>query len=183
MKLRKKLAQIFCEHQYTIEKWHWCHGQVGADPAFIEGFQVCPKCGKRKYFWADRGSELEKAILDKAAETPEERRRKNICEAAGVSEIGEVSDGFHTFGDLYEQRTVLFAALLRRHPGKAWKTRQDSTGMSSKGWFIAGIDTQEGNFTYHCEEKYWPLFECQEIPQARFDGHTAKDVYRLLNDV
>lgn len=106
---------------------------------------------------------------------------KKICAAAGVTEIGEVSDGFHSFDQLYEHRTILFAALLKAYPSRAWKTWYDMNGIRSEGWFIAGIDTPEGNFTYHCEGAYWPIFECQEIPRARYDGHTAKDVTRLLS--
>jgi predicted nucleic acid-binding Zn-ribbon protein len=83
MKIRKRLAQLFCKHQYTVEKWHWCHGPVGADPAFIEGFEVCPKCGKRKYFWVERGSALEKALLaQEEFNAAEDRRVKAVLNAA-----------------------------------------------------------------------------------------------------
>lgn len=31
---------------------------------------------------------------------------KTICEVANVKDIGEVSDGFHTFNQLYHQRAI-----------------------------------------------------------------------------
>ena len=34
----------------------------------------------------------------------ERRRIKAICKVARVRDIGELSDGFHTFNSLYEQR-------------------------------------------------------------------------------
>lgn len=33
-----------------------------------------------------------------------------------LGEIGEVSDGFHTFNSLYHQRLILFAALVNAFP-------------------------------------------------------------------
>ena len=41
---------------------------------------------------------------------------KAICEVAKVSDIGEVSDGFHTFNGLYEQRMILLADVLKCRP-------------------------------------------------------------------
>lgn len=100
------------------------------------------------------------------------------------SNIGEVSDGYHTFNSLYLQRMYLFAALVRVYSDKAWKTRkhEDGTPCFDGTWFLVGIETPEGNYTYHYENEYWGLFECKEIPQAPpFDGHTDKDVVRLLS--
>ena len=51
--------------------------------------------------------------------------------------IGEVSDGFHTFNSLYHQRLILFAALVRAFPNRAWKSRKHSDGKPpfGGGWF------------------------------------------------
>ena len=98
--------------------------------------------------------------------------------------IGEMSDGYHTFNELYYQRMVLFAALVKAHKDKAWKSwrHEDGQPCFDGGWFIAGIDTPEGSYTYHYEDKYWNWFECEELPVAKhWDGHTEKDVTRLLS--
>ena len=97
--------------------------------------------------------------------------------------IGEMSDGYHTFNGLYYQRMVLFAALVKAHKDKAWKSRKHEDGelCFGGGWFIVGIDTPEGSYTYHYEDKDWDLFDCVELPVAKhWDGHTEKDVTRLL---
>lgn len=98
--------------------------------------------------------------------------------------IGEMSDGYHTFNGLYYQRMVLFAALVNAYNDKAWKSWKHEDGEScfGGGWFIVGIDTPQGAYTYHYEDKYWNWFECKELPVAKhWDGHTEEDVTRLLS--
>ena len=98
--------------------------------------------------------------------------------------IGEMSDGYHTFNGLYYQRMVLFSALVNAHNDRAWKSwkHEDGEACFGGGWFIVGIDTPQGGYTYHYEDKYWNWFECEELPVARhWDGHTEEDVTRLLS--
>lgn len=117
----------------------------------------------------------------------DERRayEKAICEVAKVSEIGDVSDGFHTFNGLYEQRMILFAALVKAYRDKAWKSyrHEDGEYCFGGGWFVVGIDTPEGSYTYHYQNKYWDMFDCADLPRAKhWDGHTEADAEtRLLS--
>ena len=97
--------------------------------------------------------------------------------------IGDLSDGYHTFNGLYYQRMVLFSALVNAYNGRAWKSwkHEDGEPCFGGGWFIVGIDTPKGSYTYHYEDKYWNWFECEELPVAKhWDGHTEEDVTRLL---
>lgn len=112
------------------------------------------------------------------------KRRKAICEAARVDEIDDVSDGFHTFRQLYYQRMMLFAAIVKQNKDKAWKSLRHEDGelCFGGGWFIVGIDTPEGSYTYHYENNYFSLFDCEELERGKhWDGHTEKDVTRLLS--
>ena len=98
--------------------------------------------------------------------------------------IGDLSDGYHTFNGLYYQRMILFAALVKLNHGRAWKSHLHENGEKpfGGGWFIVGIDTPEGSYTYHYEDKDWDLFECKELPRGKhWDGHTEEDVTRLLS--
>ena len=98
--------------------------------------------------------------------------------------IGEMSDGYHTFNGLYYQRMVLFAALVKAYKDKAWKSHRHEDGelCFGGGWFIVGIDTPDGSYTYHYEDKDWDRFDCQELPSGKkWDGHTEADVTRLLS--
>lgn len=106
------------------------------------------------------------------------KRQEAICEVAGVDDIGELSDGFHTFNSLYEQRMILFAALVKAYKEKAWKSyrHEDGEYCFGGGWFIVGIDTPKGSYTYHYENKYWDMFDCIDLPRAKhWDGHTEAD--------
>ena len=115
----------------------------------------------------------------------EERKRiETICEVAHITDIGELSDGFHTFNGLYYQRMILFAALVKLNKDRSWKSKKHSDGEPcfGGGWFVVGIDTPKGSYTYHYEEKYYDMFDCKELPTGKeWDGHTEKDVTRLLS--
>ena len=58
-----------------------------------------------------------------------------------------VSDGYHTFKELYDHRIALFLALVKSiseqeyHPANqiCWKSKKHSDGTMFDGWFIAGI--------------------------------------------
>lgn len=113
-----------------------------------------------------------------------EKQKELICTIAGVNEIGDLSDGFHTFNALYHQRMVLFAALVKAYKDKAWKSwkHEDGELCFGGGWFIVGIDTPAGSYTYHYEAKDWGRFECVALDVAKhWDGHTDADVERLLS--
>ena len=101
-----------------------------------------------------------------------------------IKDIGEVSDGYHTFNSLYNQRLCLWAALVKAYNDKAWKTRRHHDGEPCFGgdWFLVGITTPAGDYTYHYELKDWNLFDCKVLDKApEFDGHTDKDVTRVLS--
>ena len=36
--------------------------------------------------------------------------------------IGNLSDGYHTFNELYHHRAILFSVICNSMPDKAWKT-------------------------------------------------------------
>lgn len=113
-----------------------------------------------------------------------DKQKELICTIAGINDIGELDDGFHTFNSLYHQRAILFAALVKAHKDNAWKSWRHEDGMEcfGGGWFIVGIDTPKGSYTYHYEGTYWRLFDCVELEKGKhWDGHTDKDVTRLLS--
>ena len=100
-----------------------------------------------------------------------------------AADVEKMSDGYHTFADLYEQRLILSAALAKNNPN-AWKSKRHEDGSVpfGGGWFIMGFDTDEGCYTYHYELKDWDLFQCEELDKGKpWDGHTSKDVRRLLS--
>lgn len=102
------------------------------------------------------------------------------------NDIGDMSDGYHTFNQLYHQRAVLFATIVKQNNDKAWKSFKHEDGKycfdSDGEWFIVGVDTPQGSYTYHYSKEYWDMFDCEELPCAKhWDGHTEEDVTRLFS--
>lgn len=103
----------------------------------------------------------------------------------------ELKDAYHTMDELYDHRTVLFATLcslvhkLHPHcPAWSWKSIKHSDGSYEDGWFIAGINLEEGQVTYHQKIEYWDLFKCKDLEQApKYDGHTSDDVLERLKNL
>jgi len=105
----------------------------------------------------------------------------------------QVSDGYHTMEELYEHRIALFAALCNFWNDviedmeisvyqKAWKSKLHSDGtMFEGGYFIAGIESNKGQITYHMKLKHWDSFRIPELERApEYDGHTPNDVIERL---
>ena len=98
---------------------------------------------------------------------------------------GEVSDGFHTFNELYAHRVRLFSTLMRAFSDNAWWSFCHSDGEQYEGWILAGIDTPTGTVTY-----YLPESEIEYLPAGteiefgkEWDGHTASDVLERLTSL
>ena len=93
---------------------------------------------------------------------------------------GQVSDGYHTFGELYEHRCLLFVALLGWQSG-TFKTLRNDKGEEWPGWFIAGFNSPVGQVTYHLPAELWDLVDGDIIERNEdYDGHTAADVAQRL---
>ena len=99
--------------------------------------------------------------------------------------IGEFSDGYHTFNELYHHRAVLFSVICNMFPEKAWKSKLHDTGDMYDGMFIVGIETEQGQATYHYDiEPYWDMFKVKELEKApKWDGHTPSDAIERIGAI
>lgn len=114
---------------------------------------------------------------------PYYQKGKLKCLHVKSKNISLVSDGSHTFDDLYEHRALLFIALIAclKNGGVHcdWKSKFHSDGTMFEGFFIVGIFTKPGEqITYHLPMKDWDkcrfITEVSKAPE--FDGHTPEDV-------
>lgn len=100
---------------------------------------------------------------------------------------GKVSDGYHTFDELYHHRAILFSVICNEHPDIAWKSKQHHKGGGSmySGMFIAGIDTPNGQATYHYDiNPYWEMFDVKELEHApKWDGHTPEQAIERIRSL
>lgn len=100
-------------------------------------------------------------------------------------DTGWVSDGYHTFNELYAHRCLLFCGLMNlihRQGGFVW--RQNDPVGDETGWILGGIALPTGIITYHMNrdcEKYILDIPFLESPPA-WDGHTSDDVLFRLRE-
>lgn len=99
-----------------------------------------------------------------------------------IRDTSNISDGSHTFGELYHHRAILSATIFNANRNVAWKSKRHDDGEMIKGFFIVGIETPEGQFTYHYPLEYWNYFKVKKMNYAPvWDGHSSKDVTRLFS--
>lgn len=101
----------------------------------------------------------------------------------GIIKTKDISDGYHTFEELYYHRMVLTASLFNLNKEVCWKSKQHDDGTMFDGDFIVGIETPEGQATYHYKLEYWDSFNIKELDKApKYDGHTPADaIDRIKN--
>src|SRR5690606_26476082 len=111
-----------------------------------------------------------------------------------ISELptkGGISDGYHTFDELYEFRKVYNASLFNEWAGddvkydvhKSWK-HNDGELCFGGGWFIVVAVLPDGQISNHYEATDWDLFKIPETETAKypFDGHSGEDVLARLRN-
>lgn len=154
-----------------------------------EGKQVCPICEQEKpiaeikdhidklygcdsfYFGVDGWAIAHELYNARYRKIPEN--------------VGDFSDGYHTFNELYHHRAVLFSVICNMFPEKAWKSKLHDTGDMFDGMFIVGIETEQGQATYHYDiEPYWDMFKVKELEKApKWDGHTPTDAIQRIGNM
>ena len=79
----------------------------------------------------------------------------------------DISDGQHTFGELYTN--IIFCTLCNLLPDISWKSKKhydEENDPIFSGDFITGINTPEGIATYHIKLQYWDLFDVSELERV-----------------
>ena len=103
----------------------------------------------------------------------------------------EISDGYHTFDELYDHRITLYIALCneiakqvnRGHYNPVWRSKIHSDGSNYDGWFLLGIKEVKGEqITYHIPLERWnDTHRARTLEKSpEFDGHTSNDVLERI---
>ena len=108
-----------------------------------------------------------------------------------AGDLGDVSDGYHTFNELYEFRKMYNAALFNEWSKQGlYETHKsirhnDGEICFDGKWFVVVAILPTGQITNHYEMKDWALFQVAVKEKALypFDGHTGKDVLTRLKDL
>ena len=107
--------------------------------------------------------------------------------AENNTDKGNISDGYHTFNELYEYRLLynagFFNELAKNNKYNVVKSKKHDDGKDcfGGGWFIVQAQLPTGQISNHYEIKDWNLFKCKEVEQApEWDGHTPQDVIERI---
>lgn len=154
----------------------------------------CDRCGKEINNHRGRLCPECDEILTKQVMTKLENGNNDILQVLAKNNIvldenykivntGNITDGYHTFDELYFHRLILFSIICKQNKSKSWKSKLHHNGTMYKDYFIVGINTKYGQYTYHYHIKYWDYFkDVHEILTApEWDGHKPKDIERLLS--
>jgi hypothetical protein len=132
-------------------------------------------------------------------------KKDQIVSEDEVVDIGELSDGYHTFNELYEFRKVYNAALFNEwaenletssdfgqalfnvpkyNVHKSWR-HSDGELCFGGGWFIVSAMLPTGLISNHYKAEDWDLFKIPEVDKAlfEFDGHTGNDVLERIKNL
>ena len=121
-------------------------------------------------------------------------RIDNLCNRADAAlatvppDPSQLSDGYHTFEELYEHRHALTLSLMKARPDLFWFSRRHNDGELCFGdgnWFIVGAELPgAGAITYHLPMRLWEAAThtgATELEIGKpWDGHTATDVVDRL---
>lgn len=104
-------------------------------------------------------------------------------EMSQLIDKGSISDGSHTFDELYFHRMILFSIICNENKENSWKSKLHDDGTMFDNYFIVGITTPEGDFSYHYKMDCWDYFkQIKELSNApKWDGHQSSDITRLLS--
>lgn len=125
---------------------------------------------KRDAWWICEG--------DERGVHAERLRVETIC-PNGLIECSPYNGGTWVYlepSELYDHRAKLFSVIVRCFKDRAWKSKLHHDGTMYEGMFIVGIETSQGQATYHYDiDPYWNVFDCKELARApEWDGHTPE---------
>lgn len=168
-------------------KWHsYCHldelGYFHSKETYLTDEEYHPRLATE-----DEKQRLFGAIKDNGYRWNEETKSLEKLED---DDKGNISDGYHTFNELYEYRLLYNASMFNEFAKQGLydvhKSKRHSDGtipFGDENWFIVQAELPTGQISNHYEMKDWDLFNVPEKEKANhYDGHTPKDVAKRLRD-
>lgn len=136
----------------------------------------------------DRQISLSYHQLTEAEQDSDRAEAKKILAAiADCGAAGSVSDGYHTFDELYEYRKLYNAALFNEwallgiHDVHKSTRHSDGGECFGGGWFVVVATLSSGQISNHYKMGDFRLFKVPEREKAiEWDGHTPKQAAERL---
>ena len=169
---------------YNANKDEYGYINCGSRAFFTKMSDLCGKIATIKEICKTNCYRLEEYDFDWTDEMIEGL----VEEETKPKDMGEVSDGYHSFNELYEYRMLYNAALFNEFAKQGLydvhKSRKHADGefpFGDQNWFIVMAELPTGQISNHYEMKDWDKFQIPEKPLAnKWDGHTPKDVAERL---
>ncbi len=155
--------------------WYCPNCKIELDGCHVTYEEKCEHCGTAVLSVPEG---ISQGRLEEIIEVETEGRLVVLPETG----IGDLSDGYHTFNELYHHRAILFSVICNEHPDISWKSKLHHDGTMFDGMFIVGINTPEGQATYHYDiNPYWDMFRVRELEKApEWDGHTSEQAIERI---
>ena len=107
-----------------------------------------------------------------------------------LTDPGEISDGYHTFNELYDYRKVYNALLFNEWASQdLYDVRKSTKHFDGEdcfggGWFVVMAQTPAGQISNHYEMEDWDLFRVLVQDCANeWDGHTAAEALERMKNL
>lgn len=103
---------------------------------------------------------------------------------------GQISDGYHTFDELYEFRMMYNALLFNEWASKglynvhkSYRHHDGELCFGEDKYFIVVAELPTGPISNHYKKEYWDLFKVPELDKSStpYDGHTPQDTIERMN--
>lgn len=123
--------------------------------------------------------------LEEIKDKENEKKHQELQQCLDNNRLGDFSDGSHSFNELYHHRAILFSVICNQHKDLAWKSKKHDDGSMFDDMFIVGIDTPQGQATYHYyTDQYWDLFNVKELEYApKWDGHSPEEAIERIKSL
>lgn len=109
-----------------------------------------------------------------------------------TKEIGDISDGYHTFNELYEYRMLYNAGFfneLARREGNPFDVHKsikhhDGEECFGGGWFIVMANLPTGQISNHYPIQDWNMFALVPSKEVanEWDGHSPQEAAKRLRE-
>ncbi len=187
----KLYPSLWLEHIGVTEYKGKLYHLKGATVFFITVFELLEMSDQELQHPEMNLTERKVYLIDERLPNKEEAVNEII--KATKLDTNKISDGYHTFEELYDSRIELYIALCKKvsetthgriHP--VWRSTKHSDGTEYDGWFLLGIGTAAGKqITFHLPINRWPdtMFARTFTIAPDFDGHTTKDVLQRLKEI
>lgn len=105
-----------------------------------------------------------------------------------VDDLGQISDGYHTFDELYSYRMAYNALLFNEWAAQnkydvhlSYRHHDGELCFGKEDYFVVVAVTPFGQISNHYKGKYRHLFKLPEVERAiEWDGHTPQQALERL---